>query len=154
MEGRCLGQEDLNDREQRCVGDGHEDPVVDPQNLGFRVFGQELAQQQTGDGEHEAQFDADTDQDQEAGAGWNSPERMAAEMLDQGVDDLEKPVHEIEAQPGGDAFEVALTVFVGVNIDHQRQQGDNDPLKIFPGAQDGKGLLGEFGLVHGSSSGV
>ena len=41
------------------------------------------------------------------------PERMAAEMLDQGVDDLEKPVDEIEAQAGGDAFKVAFAVFVG-----------------------------------------
>ena len=142
VKGGRLCQEDLDDREQGCVGDRHEDAVVDSQDFSFGISRQQFAEHQAGNCKHKAQFDAHTNQDQEAGAGWHCPQGMPAEVLDEGIYDFGKPVHQVQADACRNPLEVAFAVFVGVHVYHQCQQGDHDPVEIFTGAQNGEGLFG------------
>ena len=144
VEGGSGGQKDLDDGKTSSIHDRKENTVVDAEDLLLRVFGQQLAHDQTGDREHQAQLDADADEQQVGSASRHGPEGIAAEVFDQGVEDLVEPVYAVEGETGGDALVILLGEFIRVDVHDGCQQRDDIPLEICTITKERLCLLGEF----------
>jgi hypothetical protein len=73
---------------------------------------------------------------------------MPGEVLDQGIDDLHKPMDHVQGQPGCDSLPVFLGDLIDIDIKRQGQQRYHIPLERVAGSQYGKGHGSSFRVIH------